>query len=90
MTCFFPSGVTFRVFISYFVFSLTNKTKISDDSKSFSKNHNFSQTNKKVSHAIEWERIKQNTGSIDHHLGNNELCNRALEIIRLYMGKKRM
>ena len=34
---FFPSGVTLRVFLFYFVFPLKNKTKISGDSKSFLK-----------------------------------------------------
>ena len=35
------------VFISYFVFPFKNKTKISCDFKSFSKNHIFHQVNEK-------------------------------------------
>ena len=37
----FLSGVTFRVFLSYFVSTFKIKTKISDDSKPLSKNGFF-------------------------------------------------
>ena len=57
-----------NVFVSYFIFSYKNKTKISDDSKSFSKKLNFHQINKKTSFVIKWEHIVQNAGSIIFYL----------------------
>ena len=50
------------VFISYFVFPFKNKTKISGNSKKFSKII-FSKKKKKMSHAIKWKRMCRNARS---------------------------
>ena len=59
-TSFFLSGVTLRVFLSYFIFPFKNKTKISGDSKSFSKNQIFTKQDKNASfrHRVGTHRAK--------------------------------
>ena len=74
-TCLFLSGVTFRVFLSYFVFPFKIKTKISGDSKPFSKK--WFSNNKKTSLAfLSGKRIiTENAGStnlVEDHLSRLE------------------
>ena len=60
---FFPSEVTLRVFLYHFVFPFKNKTKISGDSKSFSKNQIFTKQNKKRVSPSSEKHMSQNAGS---------------------------
>ena len=71
-TCFFPLKATLKVFLSYFVFPLKNKIKISGDSKSFSKNKFFTKQIKKRVTPLS-ENACENAGSTKWRESYNSL-----------------